>query len=113
MLLRSRFIQCNVFNINVCSNEQYLVDFRFMRDDVAKIAELCSLKRGSTVRNRYKIDPITATCVFLRGLAAPCRWRDLELKFFFHTCSVQTVLGNYGEFYKLKCSLIISANVLY
>lgn len=52
-----------------------MADFRF-----PKIAAFCGWE-GPTGRNGSKCDAIKATCFFLRRLAFPCRWRDLELKF--------------------------------
>ena len=32
-------------------------------------------------RNRYACSPLLVTCVILRRLSSPCRWRDMKLLF--------------------------------
>eukprot|EP00171_Calliarthron_tuberculosum_P009482 IDg9482t1 len=34
-----------------------------------------------TTLNRYSVSPISSTCIFLRRLCTPSRWRDMELFF--------------------------------
>eukprot|EP00171_Calliarthron_tuberculosum_P007193 IDg7193t1 len=65
-------ISTTMFNLNAYSTEMCLRDFRFRKEEIPIIARLCAWK-GPTVRNRYDTDSITATCIMLRRMAAPCR----------------------------------------
>ena len=46
---------------------------------------------GRTVRNTYACEPLTATCIVLRRLASPCRYRDIEQVFGMHTSKLSEV----------------------
>lgn len=121
ILRRKRHIQINNFNINLYSQEQCLTDFRFLRSDVAKIATICNFTNNSTNRSRYKIDTIAATCVMLRRLSAPSRWRDLETKFYMSTPVLSEIFWETTEqFFRsnahlldLRCSFLRSRMKLY
>lgn len=79
--LRKRLIRSTTFNINVFSDEQSLKDFRFRPHEISKVAELIGFVNERTERSGYYCDAITAACIVLRRLAAPCRWHDLEIVF--------------------------------
>ena len=36
--------------------------------------------KSHTSRNRYSVSALLSTCVMLRRMAGPCRWRELELQ---------------------------------
>lgn len=75
---RSFHISSTTFNINVFSEEECLRNFRFLHRDLGRVALLTNWTTGSTERNRYKCDPFTATCIMLKRLSFPSRWKDLE-----------------------------------
>jgi hypothetical protein len=47
--------------------------------------------RFASKRNKYLVNPILATCIVLRSLSTPCRWRDLELLFGKHTSQLSKI----------------------
>lgn len=78
--LRSRLIQCTVFNLNALSDQECLENYRFRKADVGRISTLIDWS-GRSERNLYRCDPITATCFVLHKLGTAARWADLELKY--------------------------------
>lgn len=88
---RTREISTNLFNINAYSDEDCLVNFRFLRADIPKISKLVEFNTPRTIRNRYRMDPIASTCIMLRRISAPARWRDLELVFFMNRSALSEV----------------------
>eukprot|EP00171_Calliarthron_tuberculosum_P012164 IDg12164t1 len=68
------------FNLNAYSDEKCLTDFCFRRNEIPAIAGLC---RGTIParRSKYGCENMTATCLFLRRLAYPCRWSYMESTF--------------------------------
>jgi hypothetical protein len=47
--------------------------------------------RFASTRNRYSVTPLLATCIVLRRLSTPCRWRDLEPLFGKHTSQLSEI----------------------
>lgn len=74
---RKRHIKTINFNLNSFSSEACLKNFRFLPTEIQKVAEIMDFY-GSTSRSSYACDKLTACCIVLRRLAAPCRWLDLE-----------------------------------
>eukprot|EP00171_Calliarthron_tuberculosum_P019568 IDg19568t1 len=93
---RTQHICSATFNLNRFSEQQCLIDFRFKRSEIPRIAALCGWT-GRTERNGYICDPVTATCVMLRRLAYPCRWRDLEKDFGMHSSKLSEVFWEVSE----------------
>jgi hypothetical protein len=71
------------FNFNSFSDSDCLSLFRFRKSDVLRKVTAISWPeyRISSTRNRYSVTPLLASCILLRMLASPCRWRYLELLF--------------------------------
>eukprot|EP00171_Calliarthron_tuberculosum_P005259 IDg5259t1 len=71
------------FNFNAFSEGESLHQFRFRKEDVLRMCEAVAWpsSRTHTERNRYSVSPLLATCVLLRRLASPTRWRDVEVMF--------------------------------
>ena len=78
---RSRHVSATRFNLNVYSEEQAFLSFRFRPCDNPRIAQAMSWNSGKTKRNRYRCDPLTACCIVLRKLATPVRLADIEVEF--------------------------------
>lgn len=105
---RVAHISASSFNFNILSEQQCFIDLRFRRADVPKISSIINWE-GPTSRNRYKCDALTATCVFLRRLSYPCRWRDLETTFGMRQPVLTEVFWEVvGALYKNKRCLLTS-----
>ena len=76
-----RGISTTTFNINIFSDEESCKMFRFRTKEIGKVADLIGFTLGRTSRKNYFCSEITAACIVLRILAAPCRWSDLEVIF--------------------------------
>eukprot|EP00171_Calliarthron_tuberculosum_P001921 IDg1921t1 len=101
-------ISASTFNFNGMSEQQCLIDLRFRRANVPQIAALINWE-GPTLRNRYTCDSLTATCIFLRRLSFPCRWRDLERTFGMQQSKLSEVFWEVaGTLYKEKGHLLTS-----
>ena len=79
--LRSLHISATKFNINVYSDEQCLSHFRFRSSEIGTISNVLGWTSGLTARSGYRCDAITASCIVLKRLSFPTRWRDLECIF--------------------------------
>ena len=82
---RSSKISCTYFNLNIFSEQESLSLFRFTKAEIRTVADTFGWTACRTVRNRYKYDVITATCIVLRRMVSPCRWRDVEFLFGMHS----------------------------
>lgn len=69
------------FTVNIYSTEQEMKDFQFMPFELGRMADIISFTAGKTSRIGYYCDYLTAACVLLRRLAAPCRSTDLKMTF--------------------------------
>lgn len=78
---RSRHVHQVYFNLNILSELECVSKFRFEKRDIGTVVDGINWYEGVTKRSRYRCDPVTATCVVLRKLAAPVRWFDVELEF--------------------------------
>ena len=69
------------FNFNRFSESEALLYFRFKKSDVIKVITAVAWPLGNTRthRNRFLVTPLLATCIILRRLTSPARWRDLEV----------------------------------
>lgn len=97
---RSHNISMTVFNLNAYSEEECYRNFRFRAKDIGKIVQLCGWNSGKTKRCGYVVDPITATCLVLRKLSFPTRWKDIENMFGMHAPAMSEV------FYEVNESLV-------
>ena len=68
LMLRSVNITHTTFNIDALGDEECYRQFRFQDKDLLNIASIIGWS-GSTERNRYKCEPLTAACILLRRLA--------------------------------------------
>lgn len=80
MRLRTRHVRTSAFNLNLASDHECLVLYRFKKRDIGRIAEMIDFL-GVTIRNIYRCTPVQATCVFLHRLSAPVRWKELERRY--------------------------------
>ena len=95
--IRSLYISCNSFNLNMYSDEWSLRDFRFQVKHIGRISACMGWISGKTERNGYKCDPITAYCIVLLKLASPCRWKDVEYLFGMHAPALSEVFWEVVE----------------
>jgi nuclease HARBI1 len=81
------------FNFNCFSDSDCLSLFRFRKSDVLRMVKAIAwpeYRIGST-RNRYSVTPLLDSCILLRRLASPCRWRDLDLLFGKHASQLSEI----------------------
>jgi hypothetical protein len=57
------------------------------------------------MRRRYHIDPVEATAIFLRRLATPSRWVDLQPEFGKHTAALSELFCHAIELFYTKSTL--------
>lgn len=55
--------------------------------------------QGKTKRNGYRCMPFTASCIVLRRLAYPCRWKDVECLFRMRSSALSDVFWEVLETY--------------
>eukprot|EP00171_Calliarthron_tuberculosum_P001768 IDg1768t1 len=94
-LLYSRRISASqfTFNFNGLSNFDCLFLFRFEKDHIKNLLTLNGWpsSKTRTMRNRYACDAMLSTCVMLRRLASPCRWKELEILFGKHASQLSEI----------------------
>ena len=57
----------------------------------------------------YRCGALTAICIFVRRLATPCRWSDLEEKFGMHSSALSEIFREVAHcFYDGKRHLIMN-----
>ena len=78
---RSSTISSTYFILNIFSEQESLSLFRFRKAEIGTVADTLGCTACRTVRNRYKCDVITASCIALRRIASPYRWSDVEFLF--------------------------------
>ena len=68
------------FNFNAFTKLDCLHHFRFEKAHIGHLVSVMGWPETTlrTERNRYRVNPILATCIVLRRLATPSRWKDLE-----------------------------------
>jgi hypothetical protein len=86
------------FNLNALSDLKCLQRYRFKRKDVGFLATLIDWKNGidsdgkmRTLKKRYRIDPVEATALMLRGLSAANRLVDLQPEFGKHRSALSEI----------------------
>lgn len=105
--MRSRAIRLNYFNLNIYSNESCMGNFRFRIQDIGKVSSTMNWNKSKSERNGYRCDPITASCIVFRRLAAPCRWKDIEFEFGMRTSALSEIFWEAVEgFVESKGNLI-------
>ena len=73
----------SAFNFNSIADSSPFSLFRFRKRDVIRMIEAIAWPSSqvATARNRYSCSRILVTCVLLRGLCSPWRWRDIAPQF--------------------------------
>lgn len=81
------------FNFNALTNSDCVFNFRFEKQDIGTVVRALAWPEGQTHtnRNRYSVSPVLAACIFMRRMASPCRWRDLELQFGKHSSQLSEI----------------------
>lgn len=69
------------FNFNAMSWEDCHFNFRFNKEVILRMVRVMGWYRSSTLRNRYAVTPLLATCFSIRRVASPDRWR-VAVRFF-------------------------------
>lgn len=111
-------------NFNALSEEQCLANLRFRPAHIPQIVRIINWE-GPTARCGYTCDPVTAVCIFLRRLAYPTRWIDLESEFGMRTSKMSDIFwevahklfkykakritGFRGDLLQARCSLYARA----
>lgn len=112
---RSVNIFTTYFNLSIFSEQESLSRFRFRKAQIATVADVYGWTACRAVRNRFRCDVITTTCVLLHRLTSLCRWRDVEFLFKMHDSSlseafwevIETFLELYGHaFQSFRSDLI-------
>lgn len=104
---RSRHIHAIYFNLNALSEHECVSRYRFQKAHMGLIVQAVGWKAGITKRNRYRCDPLTATCVVLRKLAGPIRWYEVEKEFGMRTSHLSEVFWEVTEqFMELRGHLL-------
>lgn len=95
LLIRSNRISISsfTFNFNKFSDYDCLSYFRFRKEDISRVmnATAWPTEKTLTSRNRYAVNPVLSTCILLRRLASPARWRDLEEMFGKHASQLSEI----------------------
>ena len=90
---RSQVIKHFYLNLNYYSDQKSLQYFRFRKQVVGRVGHAMGWSAGSTKRNRYSCEPITACCIVLKRLASPVTWYELESLQFIPCNSSLTTFG--------------------
>ena len=69
------------FNLEDKTNDECKAEFRFLREDIFKLADQLQLPHEITTYNGLVVDSIPALCMFLKIFAYPCRYGDLVFHF--------------------------------
>ena len=88
---RSIKIYVTNFNLNIFSEQTSLALFRLSKAEIGTVADVFVWTSCRTIRNCYRCDVITATCIVLCRLACPCTWRDVDFLFGMHQSSLSEV----------------------
>lgn len=81
------------FNFNSLTENDTLLQFRFRKVDVMRMIDAVSWPpfKSHTCRNRFAVTPLLATCIILRRLSSPARWKDLEMLFGKHSSQLSEI----------------------
>ena len=71
----------NAFELDNLSDAECKAEFRFLRSDVYRLAEVLGIPDEITTYNRSKFNGLEAFCVFLKRFAYPSRYGDLVKTF--------------------------------
>eukprot|EP00171_Calliarthron_tuberculosum_P002573 IDg2573t1 len=100
------------FNFNALSDGDALREFRFRKQHVLDMVCVLDWPEGRTHtrRNRFSVTPLLSTCVILRRMATPARWKDLEYLFGKHASQLSEVFWEAMEvFLESRLNLITSS----
>jgi hypothetical protein len=67
----------NEFNLNSMMDDECKTEFRFYGNDIYNLIDVLRIPPEFTCNNGVKVDSVTATCIFLKRFAYPCRYADL------------------------------------
>jgi len=79
-LQRPERVSAVAFNLNVFSQQEALINYRFFVPNLGRLSSLLDLQVDVS-RRRYNVSPIECLDIVLRRLTSPGRWTDLELLF--------------------------------
>lgn len=81
------------YNFNALSDADCLSHFRFRKEHVQRLFSALAWPslQSATKRSRYSVNSCLATCIILRRLASPARWRDLEEFFGKHASALSEI----------------------
>ena len=81
------------FNFNALTDADCVFYFRFAKKDIGNVATALAwpTAKSHTSRNRYSVSALLSTCVMLRRMAGPFRWRELELQFGKHASQLSEI----------------------
>lgn len=97
--LCSYFISQVVFSLNVISEEESLENYNFTKHDVVRISYTVNWS-GSTERNFYRCDPLTATGLKIHKLGTCSIWAELEMKY--GRLQLSEIIWEFVEFFNEK-----------
>ena len=69
------------FNLENISDAECTAEFRFLKSDVYKLAEVLQIPPLIKCYNRSVFDSLECFCVFLKRFAYPCRYGDMVPRF--------------------------------
>ena len=64
------------FELDKLSDDEFLVEFRFLKNDVYQLAEPLGLLEEIKCYNGVKVDGMKALCIYFKRFAYPCRYSD-------------------------------------
>jgi len=102
-LIRSRAIDATVFPSKFLSlsDADCLLHFRFTKVDIMRIVPIIAWpeEKTHTSRSRYRTTPLLSTCILLRRMASPCRWKDVEVLFGKHSTQLCELFWETVEYF--------------
>ena len=69
------------FNLDLLTDDECKSEFRFLKNDVYRLAEVMHVPDEIRCYNRVVVDGIEALCIFLKRFAYPCRYSDMLPRF--------------------------------
>jgi hypothetical protein len=102
-------VWASAFNIKALSDMECLNRYRFKRQDVGFVSDIIpwetALDPEGKMRifgRRYRVDLVEATAIFLRRMATPSRWVDLQPEFGKHTAALSELFYNALELFSIQ-----------
>ena len=69
------------FDLDLLTDDECKSEFRFLKNDVYRLAEVMHVPDEIRCYNRVVVDGIEALCIFLKRFAYPCRYSDMLPRF--------------------------------